>query len=270
MGALADWDAYAAALTGPRELAPFHKLGVTTGIAGRVWDLWQSLPLLGAAPSTAVVPTRSTAGALGQSDADSEQSYIVGGRLATTMAGLWVLCDRLSHQGGLSGTVTTPQTTNLPTAALTRYTSGAGVWCALSIYAAVGTTAASVTVSYTNQAGTSGRTSTAVVFGSANFRELSRLVLIPPQAGDTGFRSVESVTVLSTTGSAGNFGVTLFRPLAAFMVDTASGQTSLSLADGGMFGGVPEVVDDACLFWMVIPGLALTPSVGGDVRFMAV
>ena len=79
----------------------------------------------GSAPSTAAVPSRTIAGAIGQANPNSgKQRWVLKAGIYQQSPAVLTLCDRLSHQGGLSGTVTTAQTTNLPTAALTRNTDG--------------------------------------------------------------------------------------------------------------------------------------------------
>lgn len=167
-----------------------------------------------ATPTTAVVPTASTFGSMpfplgsGSSYRILQANFSVG-----SSDNYWILCDRLSHQGGLVANVNTTQTTNLPTAALTRFTSGDGVWAAIEIYTSIGNTGTTFTVSYTNQAGTSGQTSRAQVIGGGNDTQSGRFIIIPLADGDTGFRSIESVTLAATTGTAGNIGVTLFKPL---------------------------------------------------------
>lgn len=270
MGAFTNFAAYRAASDGPIRIEQIVKTG-TTGTAGRWFSAWVHTPLAGVAPTTAVVPTNSTVGSIGQADADSEQLYVVSAALSTTSGpladGVVLLCDRLSHQAGLSGIVTTAQTTNLPTAALTRYTSGVGVFAALDIYTQIGATGTTVTASYTNQAGTAARTSTAIVFGGTASREANRSIILPKQVNDTGVRSVESVTVLATTGTAGNFGVTLFRPLMAFVLDRVS--DTFNLLDGKMSGGLPEIVDGACLYWLLLSTSGSAP-LQGRLDFAAV
>jgi hypothetical protein len=159
-----------------------------------------------------------------------------------------MVVDLLNVSGGLNGTLTTAQTTNLPTAALTRYTSGEGVMAGIVIYTIIGTTATTVTISYTNSAGTSGRTSTATTFGGGFYREVGLLIPIPLQAGDTGIRSIESVTVAGTTGTAGNFGVCLYKPLAMISLESATGVMPLdSVSTGCIIGSLCEIHPDACL-----------------------
>jgi len=173
--------------------------------------------------------------------------------------GAYILVDRLSHQGGLSGTVTTAQTTNLPTAALTRYTDGVGVMAALTIYTDVGTTAASPTISYTNQAGTPGQTSVAFQFGGSGWDDAGRMFLVPLAAGDTGVRAVASVTLGVSTGSIGNFGVSLFKPLALIVVGMLGQQDQDVLSTGGsaaIIGLGSEIDADAHLSLIQIAGAA--------------
>jgi hypothetical protein len=159
-----------------------------------------------------------------------------------------LLVDLLNVSGGLNGTLTTAQTTNLPTAALTRHTTGEGVMAGIVIYTTVGTTATTVTISYTNSAGVSGRTSTATSFGNTGFREAGVLLPIPLQAGDTGVESIESVTVTATTGTAGNFGVCMFKPLAMISLESATGAMPLdSVSTGCIIGSLAEIDPDACL-----------------------
>ena len=232
----------------------------TTAANTRLHDLYRLTldPTTGSFPA---VP--STAAALSKSDTSAlnyylpnyspESPYIIGARLGTASAtGIYYIIDRLSHQGGLDGTLTTAQTTNLPTAALTRYTDGVGVMIGLTIYTAIGGTATTVTVSYTNQAGVSGRTTAVQAIGGSGNSSTGRMIFLPLQAGDTGVRSVESVTLIATTGTAGNFGVALFKILGAVCVDNAQGISWNDIITGGFIGGIPELSDTTHLSLMGI------------------
>lgn len=263
--ALANLDEFTATLSSAApEIVPMT-FGATSTTAGRMTDLWLVGTPAAVFPTAAVVPTRATAGALGQQNGGAGRLSLMGARLNTAaMTGLYLICDRLSHQGGLSGTTTGAQTTNLPTAALTRYTDGVGVMAGLTIATAVGTTATTVTASYTNTAPTAGRVSTAVVFGSAAYNKANRMILLPLEAGDVGVRAVASVTLAGTTGTAGNFGVTLFKPLLAVFVESNSGVVVGDYITGSTGGSIPEVVDDACLFAMAI-GTGVNAGVAGSL-----
>ena len=124
--AYADKDAYIAKLGGGgAQVIPFAKVALTT-ILGRLSDPWVTAGLGGSAPTTAAACTNATVGALGGTSgqqggfANGTLRRIPTARISATQAGTYILCDRLSHQGGLSGVTTGAQTTNLPTAALTR------------------------------------------------------------------------------------------------------------------------------------------------------
>jgi len=258
MTALADFAEYLAKYTNPNIPIPFYKTGaISNGGNGRWVDSWLLNSLPGAAITTAAAPTNATVGALPFVNPGAEQLFVLGvdGSAAAAPSdrpgtGMLWLCDRLSHQGGLSGTVTTVDvTTNLPTAALTRYTDGAGVMLGISIYTVIGTTATTISCKYTNEAGTGGRVSPLRTIGATNEREASRFLPIPLAAGDTGVRSVESSTLTATTGTAGAFGYTLYKPLVAFAYDALGGPVDINLLSGGM-SNIGEVLDDACLFWL--------------------
>lgn len=206
---------------------------------------------LGTIPSTAVACTTTLAGSIGSSHAMLGQaasgelylSKVTVGALnqadpQNTDHGHIIIVDRLSHQGGLSGNINTLQTTNLPTAALTRYTSGDGVMAALEIHAFLGT-ATTATCTYTNQAGTTGRiTQPIAISGSSNGRgDNNSFLIFNLQAGDTGVRAVADVTLAASTGTVGNIGVTLFRPL--LILPYVSGATTVW---DPLFGGCANFV----------------------------
>jgi hypothetical protein len=206
--------------------------------------------VISAAPTTAVALNKSNTSALNYylPDYSTDSPYLIGSRTASAIAtGVYFIIDRLSHQGGLSAIVTTAQTTNLPTAALTRYTDGVGVMIGLTLYSAIGATATTVTASYTNQAGTAGKTTVAQSFGGSFTNNAHRMIFLPLEAGDTGVRSVESVTVSATTGGAGNFGVTLFKILGAICLDNLQNTSVNDIITGGFIGGIPSFSDSAHL-----------------------
>lgn len=264
--AITNYASYVAKCNAPNQRMQDTKVNLTTQV-GRMLSFWTVAPDAGAAPTTAAVPTRTTAGAIGQENGGSTALRLIQAPVSVGQSGCLIICDRLSHQGGLSGTVTTAQTTNLPTAALTRYTSGVGVFAALEIYTLIGTTATTVTASYTNQDGTAGRTAPLSVIGGTSFREASRFLILPLQQGDSGVRSVENVTVTATTGTAGNFGVTLFKPLFAMPMVNLGSQQFLFDPLITNCGNFPEIVDDACLFYTFIANTASSGVMCNALRF---
>lgn len=253
--AFADYDAYLAALKANR-VADFQVAG-TSSRAQRLQSLWAGFVPTPSVPTTSVVCDKGSAESIGPIPAvGAGRLSILGGRMNTAGAAgvCLLLVDLLNLSGGLSGTVTTAQTTNLPTAALTRYTSGVGVMIGLAIHTAIGTTATTVTCSYTNQSGTPGKTSTATLIGGTNYNAVRSIIPIPLAAGDTGVQSVESVTLAgSTVSAAGNFGVCLFKPLCMMPLNDVMGAMPVDgVSFGGMMPFIPEVNPDACLTVMQI------------------
>lgn len=255
--ALADYDAYLEALKANR-VADFQTTG-TLGRTARLSAAWRNFVPAPAVPTTSVALDKTSDASIGPIPAvGSGRLTALAGRLntaGTSGVGL-IMLDLLNHSGGLNGTLTTAQTTNLPTAALTRYTSGEGVMAGIIIYTTIGSTITTATISYTNQAGTPGQISTATQIGGSNYNAATTLIPIPLAAGDTGVQSVESVTLAGTTGTAGNFGVCLFKPLQMLALNDVMGAIPLdAVSSGGIIGSLCEVNPDACLSFALIPSL---------------
>jgi hypothetical protein len=263
--ALTDFDEYVEKLKENR-VADFQ-LSTSIGRTLRLNASWQSFNPAPAVPTTSVALNKDSAQSMGPIPAiSSGRLTFLGGRFNTSTfgAGGMLLVDLLNVSGGLNATLTTAQTTNLPTAALTRYTNGEGVMAGIVVYTQIGSTATAVTISYTNSAGTSGRTSTATSLGGTGFREVGVLIPIPLQAGDTGVESIESVTVTATTGTAGNFGVCLFKPLAMISLESATGAMPLdSVSTGCIIGSLAEINPNACLAVSVFS--AISTSLTGAI-----
>lgn len=102
-----------------------------------------------------------------------------------------------------------------------------------------------VQVTYTNQAGTAGRTSVATVALAAAALTLGRMVQIGLQAGDTGVQKIESVIVTNgvTAMTAGAFNVLVLRPLWSGRAKIANDGATHDLALTGM----PVVFEDSAI-----------------------
>jgi hypothetical protein len=255
--AILDYASYVSKTRAPFESPQLIKTVNSAGNAGYMTSLWKQPPTgtAGATPGAPAVPTRATAGALGQFNGGTLRllQAIVGAAAnsANPNNGVLFICDRLSHQSGLSGTALGAQVTNLPTAALTRYTTGVGVQAAFEIYAGVGAAGQTITASYTNTTPTAGQTSQAIAFGGSGYQDVARFLPIPLQLGDTGVVSVESATLSGSTTGAGDFGVTLFKTLAMFPL-LGSGSRQMSDAVLNWAGLAPQILTDACLFGVMV------------------
>lgn len=115
--------------------------------------------------------------------------------------------DRVWSCSGFDATITTAQNiVGFPT--LTRpNANGTNLTMWLEVYTALGSTSANIVVTYTNQSGVTGRTTAAIATPTG--LQAGRLVPFTLQTGDTGVKSIQSVSLSTSTGTAGNFGITL-------------------------------------------------------------
>lgn len=225
---------------------------IATQVAGRMCSLWRAagvFPTQRAIPPTGAgeAPTSATNG-LAFVNPTAPKKTVCGRivALASNAAALKLLVyDRLVHQSGMSGTVTTAQSG--PTATITRGdTSGADTTAFLEWYTATGATTATATIVYVDGGGTS-RTTTLAIPASMG---ASQMLEIPPAAlADPGFRSITSVTLSVSTGTAGNFGVTIARRLFTCVVPPSytPGDYAIDVTGGFL------IDDDACIHFAVVP-----------------
>jgi hypothetical protein len=258
MTALANLSDIVNRLTGGNNGTPQHIFSLMDGriqaavaatpVSNRFHSLWQFNQTDGAnggVPGAVIAPTRATVGAMPLANpGGGRQQWLLGFEASMSQIGTMILYDRLLHIGGLSSTSTSAQTVG---GTLTRYTTNAAcignqIW--VEIYTAIGSTATTITASYTNQAGTSGRTTKATAIGGAGLQEGQRLICLPLADGDTGVQAVASVTLAASTLTAGNFGVTIIRPLAQVGIQANTG------AIRDLIAGLPavqELLTDSCL-----------------------
>lgn len=108
-----------------------------------------------------------------------------------------------------------------------------------------------IVVTYTNQAGTTGRSTGTIATGIAPI--VGRMLLLPLQAGDTGVQRIDSVT--STVSTVGTFNVLVLRRLISNMRCRVAN-------DGGNYGpfetGNPIIFADSALFIIVQPDSTAT------------
>lgn len=276
MAAITDLSDVINLLTGGGAAAPDHDwfyidgriqaAAATAPVAGRIQSLWQynktngsngAVPPALASASTA---TNLTVGALSVDNPGAgRQRWISGIEGVMNAQGTLILYDRLVHCSGASGTVTTAQT--ITGATVGRYNSAStakGNAIFIEIYTAVGATATTITANYTNENGVAGRTTKATAFGGTGLNHATCLIPLPLQDGDGGVLSVQSVTVLATTGTAGSFGITIARPLAVAINGGIAGGFTRDLIAG--LPSLPEKLTDSCLALMWYANTTTVPS----------
>lgn len=264
----------------------FNKItGAAAYTAGRWYDMspLNGTPVANAWTGTALnaqVPSESTGfGLYHGGNVSSDTKHIINisamSAVATAVPGVLMLVDMCLYYPGISMNSSSAQNlTNTNT--LTRYTDGAGLRAYLVIQTTAGATAHNVAMSYTNQAGTSGRTLpvTVACTASAITPHITHAgtaannygPFLPLASGDTGIRSVQSVTISAASG-AGTAALVLCRPLATIPITTASVAAERDLMN--QLPSMPRVFDGACLTWLYFAGAATAASTNffGSVDF---
>lgn len=240
-----------------------QKSSLSNAVAGALYSLWRSagpLPAQGAIPAAWAVCTKALLGSIWSynNPVAPAKTYLDVLDIGSTVAGVAAVYDRMGHMGGLSGTSTASQAVNavLPTDANRCDQNGLGVEWMLEWYTDTGGTAVTATVTYTNSAGASGRTTTVAL---AATRRAGLCLPIAPAAGDQAIRSIESVQLSATTGTAGSFGVTARRRIASMTTFAANApeakQQSLLI----------QIPDDSCGEVLCECSATTTGDVRGDL-----
>jgi hypothetical protein len=173
--------------------------------------------------------------------------YLYSVQFGSSVACRETLFDRLFHAGSvlLTALATTTLSAQPSYAARLPGTNYNGLGIFLEVNAAVSATATTVSVGYTNQAGTAGRSTGAT--GSLSGFTTRRLIPMPLQAGDTGVQKIDSVTVGGTVATAGSVNVIVARRLWSNRVSIAN--------DGGLDGpdrtGLIVIMPNTAL-WLVV------------------
>lgn len=224
--------------------------GAATLIGSQWTSLWQynGAPGAGAVPPTSeTIPTRATAGSLEQLDLSGTQSWLASSRVAANAQGLLMLYDRVAHMSGFDSSSTTTVDITLTAG---RY-SGSGLaeveaW--VEIYTQVGTVGQTLTINYTDSASDSA--SSTCVLGGTGSREAQRMIPFL-RKGLRGVQTITDVTVGGAgTGTAGNFGITLVRPIATWAIGASGIAIPLTHTKGPE---LTEIKSGACLAFAFRP-----------------
>jgi len=259
------------AIAGMQWARPFTKAATPTLVAGRPQSLWGLAGNPGAGAwntSLAGVALSSTsaqvAGQIPFSDPAAGGTYLARFQGQATIAGTLLLCDRLWHNGGFTITSNAAQTINSatwPARDAAGSTNGLGVLVGLEISAAAGAAAPTISVSYTNSDGTSGRTATNW-FATANSPSAGSFFPIGLQSGDQGVRSVQTLT-LSASWVSGTMNLVAYRPLAALEL-TASNTPN---AVDALTSGFPQMFAGTVPYLVFIPSTTTATNVTGTVAW---
>lgn len=184
---------------------------------------------------------------------------------ATGVPSVLQLVDVQGYYPGINMNLATAQTlTGTPAF---RYTDGAGCRAFLAARATTGATAHNVAMSYTNSASTAGRTLPVTVACTAS-AIVPHIVhsgtaannygpYLPLASGDTGIKSVQTVTISAASGS-GTAALVIVKPLATIPLSIASLMTEKDFWN--QLPSAPQIKDGACLGFLLGTGQAVAAS----------
>lgn len=198
------------------------------------------------------------------------------GTAATSVPSTLMLVDVQGYWPGINMNLNTSQAlTGTPTL---RYANGAGLRMFLAARATTGATAHNLSYSYTNQAGTTGRTNPVTVACTAS-AIVPHIVhsgtaannygpFLPLASGDSGIQQVASVQLSAASGTASTAALVLVKPLAQITIGVASLMTEKDLLN--QIPSLPQIVDGACLGWILGAGAATAASTtfSGQTEFV--
>lgn len=245
------------------------KASVANAAAGQIFSLFRAtgVPAQAAIPTTAALCDNALSGAIGFTQQTAPAtSYLAWLRVATgNNTTTLEIHDRLAHQGGLNGTLTTLQSVsvdltssglNLP-AARRGDTNYSDVQWWLEVYTDLGATGVNATVAVTYDDGSSGNLA-AIALGATP--RAGRMYPLVSAVAGRFIRAVTGVTLSATTGAAGNFGITATRPRTGIDTIIANKAEAYDWAQLGL----PEVPNGACLQLVAVCGTTSTGVVRGQ------
>lgn len=245
----------------------FFKALSGTLVAGRPYTPFYAAGVPGAAvaptPGISGAALTSYSGQLPFTNPGSGTSYLarfVGNLGAQT--GQLILADRLWHNSGITITSTTAQTVNsvtFPARDQDGTTDGKGVLLGVEVSTQTGAGTPTITVDYTNSAGTGSRTGTNIIATNAT-SPVGTFYQIGLAAGDVGVRSVQSLT-LSATWTSGTIHLVAYRILSILPI----GVTGIAAAVDVVTGGMPQMFNNTVPFLIYVPTGTTSTGIQGSM-----
>jgi hypothetical protein len=249
------------------------KASMTTEGAGTWQSLWKATgqPSAGANPpartaGSGYVPTKDTTGAFSFGNPTPPTcSYLAQLRANSSVVGSLYLIDRLWHCSGFNSTTLTSQSITTPGVLPTgrNPNDGADVEPWIEIYGAPGATTANWDLTGTDALGATSKTWRYV--HPANAETVGQMA--PMFSGGSapatchGIRAPSSMLCSASSGTAGDFGVTLIRRLCELPMNTVN-MTAVLDAIGC---GLPRIYDDSCLALMVLCSSTTSGLIQGGI-----
>lgn len=254
--AITTLDQLVTAVTGSQDVI-YHKSNIASQLAGGWSSYWRGTGNFtqGGVPAAFAICNQNTAGTIPYVGGGDQTLYLYALNFGTSVAGgCMYLVDRLAHMGGLSGTVTTAQSANVAVSGTTDGLpgrighSGYGevLWFA-EWYTATGSTAVTLMGSGDLADGTTAAFQSVSLPASVAASRMYQL--LPPTNTNYGFRKITNVALSATTGTAGSFGVTAYRIIAALPPSIVA---NYSVSFDWQTLGLPIIPSGACLNYVAI------------------
>ena len=263
--AIATLDALLAGMQPPVELFKEATPTLTVGLP-------QSLFYLAGIPGAAVA---SAAGMTGEAltncagqipfatPGSGQSAYLARLSATATVAGQLWLCDRLWQNSGINTASTATQTIDSvawPARDAGGTTDGVGVLIGAEVTAVSSTPKPTMTLTYTNAAGVSGRVSTNVPPTIAS-APVGSFFPFGRQAGDKGIRSIQSFKFSVSWGSATGISLVAYRVLARLDLPVAGAGNSIDAVTGGL----PKLPSSCVPFLVFVPAATTASTVQGHL-----
>lgn len=189
-----------------------------------------------------------------------KKGYLTNPATATMMSTL--LIDRLWHNSGIALNTVAAQTVNSPTwpaRDINGSTTGAGVYIGVEVSNTFGVSAATISIQYTNSNNVSGQSGGVQVTSLAG---VGRFFFITLSAGDVGVRSIQTVTV--STSTTGTIHLVAYRPIA--LLDPSS-TIDASIDEDALSLGMPQLWNGTTIQTVSCPSSGSGGEDGGLVSY---
>lgn len=271
--AISSMDQLVAAMTASTaQVLTWHKTAATSEGAGTYFDhfLVAGIPGAGSTPTAAssggTTYTLSSQGGLPfTAPVGSNITYALAWSVACTQAGNIMLYDRLWACSGLAtGAGSTTTVTGMTN--ISRYSGGLGatIWYVCLTAPSAQTANMTLTCSYTNSDGVSGRTATVVLGAGSPPPTANQCYPFALQAGDTGVQSIQSVTNSVGGLTGGTHGLMVGKVLMSSHCTIGGNGMLLD----GLKTGMPQLASGACLNFLSISTTTNTGYLTGTLTLV--
>ena len=236
-------------------------------VIGRMYSFFYTngLPVAASTPAPGLAGEALTAheSALPFSNAGASlHNYLARFSGQANVAGQWIICDRLWQNSGITINSTGSQTINsvaFPARDANESANGASVLLGVEVSATTGSGTPTLTVGYTNSAGTGSKTATNLIATAAS-SQAGTFYPIGLQSGDSGVRSVQTFQQ-SATWTSGTIHLVAYREIARLACSVANAPYSIDLVTSGQ----PKAWNNTVPFLIFVPGATTATRFNGQM-----